>query len=561
MIKPVRPRLARIALAIAVFVVPGCEDDGGDTPAEGPVAGTSADWYGKITAEASTYRTERNVSGNLTQHVKHDEVVTMFARVTKEGARSHRIKGTMRSYTVTDITLPCYQQHGTSLTTAYAPEKDISTGVPAIPGVPVPGLPTGYFALRVDEGGGYVFAEGVAGIPGLPPDAAMELQSLGGSTIADAHTDNFAATSTCDGGITQESENDTQAPLGIGVKLGRLKGQLSADGKSASGRASWREGDTDYTLRWSLKKAKELEAEVGGPYTIERGSKVTLDGSRSRGDIEKYVWTLTPRGDCKDTSTDVPLQIGREAEQTGQTYTFTAVCGVDVKLVVHGRGGKEDADSGQVDVTPRTWKTPYITPEKLVVDDNPYRGGVNECAFDAVGARSGHYIHTSSGKPGYEVRHVDDPDGPFVGGFFLDSSDLKVWRREVRELDYIGPNGDIFVGTGAPFNALLESQIDQHESAHSTLVEAALKRDRGKRNPAQLIESLASNDETALRAAAGSSISKSDRVLCEATQHPFVFEKLKAFANVSGVVRARDGSVVATVPSLQTLANDDVTCP
>lgn len=560
----------RVILVLAALCVGvACDGGGGGgagetEPLPDPQPGTSSDWYGKITAEATNaYGRTTRASASMTQTVSHTDVVTLTSLVTKEGVRTQKIRASLSDHQTSDVVLDCYHQRSTSFTAAFAPETVSAPGAVTIPGLPggLPGAPpgtqlpggsAGFFTVRVDEDGGYAFAEGLGP---LPP-------SLVGSTIADAQTDNFVATSSCEGGVSDSSDVASTAPLGANVALDRVKGKVSRDGKSASGHETWREGDIVYHLSWSLKKAKELEADVGGPYTVERGAKVTLDGSRSRGPIEEYVWTMTPRSDCKDNTTDVALEVGQSAEKAGKTYTFTALCGVDIRLVVRGPNGTEDADTGQVTATPRAWQTPYTAPTSLVVDNNLQVGGTNQCAFEPDATKtSGHYIHRTPDAPGYEVKQVDDPDGPFAKAFYLVSPTLKVWRREVRELGYLGPNGSVFLGTAAPFNAQLESQIAKHERAHSTLIEAALKRDRGRRNPAKMIEAMASSSEALLRAAADVSISKSERVLCDATQHPFVFEKLKEFAGQAGEVRSAGGTLIATVTNLQFLAQDDVTCP
>lgn len=229
-----------------------------------------------------------------------------------------------------------------------------------------------------------------------------------------------------------------------------------------------------------------------------------------------------------------------------------------MKLEVSGPAG-DDADHGRVRVTPRDFRTKISPAQKVDVDVSSADGGRNRCAHDPIGGSNSHFLHRTN--EGFEVRRVDDPDGPFAGAFFVASTDLELTRREEREIAYRGPSGAYFVGTGAPFNAQLQSQIEKHEAAHSDLMRDALERlRRQKRDPAQVMEKMASPDETRLRAAAGQAYFQTNREICQATQHPFVFRKLAELANVSGTIRDGSGNVIAIVSDLQTFANDDFTC-
>jgi hypothetical protein len=514
----------------------------------------ASDWYGDITAVTTfAYGRTTHPSANIVQTEDHSEVVTIHAKVSKEGVRTQTIKGTLHDYDTNDITAECLRQYSTSLTEGTAPETVLGSAVAGIPGLPPGfaglGLAAGYFSLRVDEAGTYAYVDGTP------------LPSLTGTVTIETETTNHVFFETCEGAHSDSSENPSMGPIGAGTPLDRIKGSVTKDGKGAAGDTTWRDGDMVYLLKWSLKKAKDLEADVGGPYNVERGEVVNLDASRSRGDIERYVWTMTPRGsDCQDNSTEVGLEVGQRAEHEGKTFSFTALCNVDLKLVVHGKNGAEDTDnSGEVNVRARTWRTDYKEPDRVTVNDNGLVGGKNQCAYEPIGESQGHYLHRDD--DGFEVRQVGDPDGPFAKAFYLANPKLKVKRRESEDAAYIGPNGTVFVGTGAPFNALLQAQIAKHESAHTQLVAAALKRNKGKRDPAQRIEKMATTDETRLRAAADVSLSKSNRELCMATQHPYVFAMLTEYAGKTGTVKDSSGNVIAVVPNLQMLAQDDVTCP
>lgn len=551
-------RSAIVLLAIGALVA--CDSDAPPPPPAPPPPAftpvTSADWYGKIVGEAITTRNVHLQAGGLTQTNETSSVVTLTSTVSRAGVRALKIGGSWNHREVNDLVGPCFRQYSTSLSESELPEQTVMGAGPA------PGVASGYYTVRVDERGEYAFAEAIG--PIVPVLSAVALTSI--------DVDNYAAMGSCESSTSEATQRTDVGQIGAGIPLDRVKGKGARDGKSSSGQASWREGDTAYRLSWSLKKFKELEADAGGPYQVERGTKVTLDGSRSHGDIQEYVWTLTPRADCENTG-EIGLTAGKSVEVKGKTYSFTAICGVDVRLVVRGPNDTEDPDTQQVTVRAREWKTPYTPPEITFIDEDPLVGGRNQCAFEpvSVGKRTGHYLHRTPDAPGYAVKQVDDPDGPFAGAFYLVSPDLKVWRREMLEEAYMAEHvgnggevvgeGSVYRGTGAPFNAELAAQIRAHEHAHSTLLEDALKRDRGKRNPAQLLEPLVANDEVRLRAAAGDSIDKSERVLCEATQHPFVFAKLGAFAGKSGRVQSAGGTFIADVANLQTLANDDVTCP
>lgn len=96
-------------------------------------------------------------------------------------------------------------------------------------------------------------------------------------------------------------------------------------------------------VAFTLSPATKLEAVPGGPYTVERGQRVTLDGSASKGSITKYTWKVTP-GRCPGAS-------ARAKEHDGTTWTFTALCAATATLTV--TDGTTDRKTVPIAVTPR----------------------------------------------------------------------------------------------------------------------------------------------------------------------------------------------------------------
>lgn len=549
--------MRRALVLVAVCLVGtsfACDDDDDGPPQTVDPDPATGRWYGKLTIEA-TKRVDlgANPAPGITQSGREITKIAVEVEVTEEGNRTEMLTGEQWQRQDVHISMPCYTDYAT--TWGEASGRSTGNGIPGLP----PGFDAG-FTLPTSAGYFPIVGDGEGGFRLGKEEEYTTVWVQGTSTL-------YQIAETCEDGGVFENELPIDGPVDTMMPWNEVRGSLSADKKRADGskrltRGSQEEdGETTYDITWSLKREPPLVAKVGGPYSVPRGEKVTLDGSQSRGEIDEYIWKISPGQDC--TNSDVPGEwpvAGKTVEKKGKTVTFVALCTVDVRLTVRGRAG-EDSDHGKAKVTPRAWKIQNEGSSAEVVDfGETGTGGSNQCAHEPAGVVSGHYLHRTQADPGYTVKRVEDPEGPFDQELYLDAPNVRFKRREAINVAYVAPAGSVYAATGAPFNAQLEAQIRAHEKAHSDLLLGWLAAHRGRRDPMIRVEKLAGKDEQQLRDNAEAILSEAESELCRATQHPSVFRKLAQFAGVSGTVRNSSGDETF-VPDLQRLANDDVTCP
>jgi len=238
-----------------------------------------------------------------------------------------------------------------------------------------------------------------------------------------------------------------------------------------------------------------LRADAGGPYRIERGKRVRLDGSRSTGNVQSYTWTLTPKPcpSCGEMITgDTPQPIVRD----GVRVELVALCDFDAHLVV-ADGQATDDDDELVAVVPRPFKTKPEAPVKgdfdpgtdIVAPCREAYWGTNICAYEAGAGQPSdyHYLHRAPGTRtwltvGYLVGQVQDPDGLWDGWWYVTKSDLRMKRAELVHVDLgAGTCGDL-LNDGSflprtridPFDRLREA-VQAHEHEHTVALEKQLK--------------------------------------------------------------------------------------
>ena len=249
---------------------------------------------------------------------------------------------------------------------------------------------------------------------------------------------------------------------------------------------------------------------------IQRGQTLQLDGTASRGDIEEYIWTLTPKSADVQTTTKL-----------GSRQELIVLDDLDVTLTVTG-GGRFSSESVSVKVEPRPeFKTkPKHRTEEGLLDGAAianvrapevgrmfgkyellWLAGENVCAIDPAQSRFDtthilhpnvyHYDHYRSADVEkdtlFDLKQVQDPGGPWHGHYYF----IK-WKMQVDRMNLINPH---LLPTAPPIdesgrnfyqiNKLEGTDVDgylasvrRHETTHSLLAFEAL----ASHDPAREIE-------------------------------------------------------------------------
>ncbi len=239
--------------------------------------------------------------------------------------------------------------------------------------------------------------------------------------------------------------------------------------------------------------------------SAQRGTKATLDASRSKGRIKTLKWTLQPIGSSGAPSVTF--------ETTERKVELVLLEDVQVDLEVSD-GKKKSATSGTAKVTARRWTTRFqqdrndgtLDGEHLFSPDS-VPGAVNHfgqdaCAFEGRdAAHSMHATHPGTWKDdaaaGYVVARVDDPGRPFNTYWYVKNQSLIVRRRALFNPDLMA--GSVLFtqnaahGTAEAFARLVAASRD-HEYLHGELMRRELLRD----DPAKRIEKVVKQSENEL---------------------------------------------------------------
>jgi hypothetical protein len=283
--------------------------------------------------------------------------------------------------------------------------------------------------------------------------------------------------------------------------------------------------------------------------SAQRGSKATLDASRSKGRIKTFKWTLKPVG----SSGAPPVTF----ETTERKVDLVLLEDVRVDLEVSD-GKKKSSTSGTAKVIARRWTTKFeqvrndgtldgerlVSPEAVPGAQNHF--GQDACAFEGRDSAHGmHATHRDTWKndasAGYTVVPVNDPKRPFDGYWYVKTQSLIVRRRALFNPDLI-KGSDLFAqnaakGTSDAFARLVAASRD-HEYLHGELMRRELLRD----DPAKRIEKLVKHSEDELATFADMEIRATETRMQEGNFHEQeVRDALKKKYAQGGTVWVRDG--------------------
>lgn len=294
-------------------------------------------------------------------------------------------------------------------------------------------------------------------------------------------------------------------------------------------------------VHWEAELKRKLEANAGGPYAVERGESLTLDGSRSkpRKSITSYRWRFS-EADCPrvklgaDGTKTESVTPRAGAEKNGTTPSVKALCSITATLTVSD-GTSTDTDRARIRVTKRGWKQIRFT---HAAKPTPFDGnlfgfttclacefGKNVCERDGDDA----WIHpgppaSTIERGGVELARVQDPHGPFDGMAYVRGHKLEISRVALINR-HLYPGTELYrinakAGRASDVDALRRSVAD-HERFHSELAMQALPAN----DPTYALEALVSENTDVLKAYVTARLSATDQAL-EAASRDSAVKKL-----------------------------------
>ncbi len=330
-------------------------------------------------------------------------------------------------------------------------------------------------------------------------------------------------------------------------------------GRTLAGR-SMAAGPGQYVCTVELNPAGQAPkpgAVAGGPYRVERGRTVTLDGSGSKGSVREWVWTASaPR--CGGGQGGA-----RTLRHEGAKWSFVALCDLEARLTVTDANGVTSTATARVEVRPRDWKTRFehVTGErrgtsrpmaryclsvKREVDEanekakgksppippvtcgSPtewlvfFAGGANVCAAHADSGGGTHVLHPDTSRASgdgtaYRVAGLADPGGPFEGWFYVDDYRTEV-RRQTEVSRHILPGTPFYERNrgAAAYLAAVRAHEGLGDPGHSTLMKKALE----ARDPAREVEEIVSTDRAAVVRKADQALKDAERRICQEAKDP-----------------------------------------
>lgn len=331
-------------------------------------------------------------------------------------------------------------------------------------------------------------------------------------------------------------------PLMFAVGLSyQAEGRVIRDGRGSFAETWTALGGGQATISWGFNE-DQLVAEPKVQATVERGARVKLDGTGSRGRIKDYIWTFKPIG-AGDEAPDPA------AEKKGATAEVVLLDSMEITLTV-SNGDRSDKKRVQVTVTPRTsMETAFeevaeatkrgLVPEYKLSPDPVTRelkwthwleGGENVCAIDPPsGEEPMHILHPDPEKAAaddqYHLVSVADPGGPYDGFAYVDAWKVQI-KRQARINEYLLPDGPpSFRGAENFYKANAARGHDVagylkaarlHEQMHTDRMKSGLR----AADPAKDVEKRYGKDESRLRERIDRHIKDAARRVHDATKDP-----------------------------------------
>jgi hypothetical protein len=313
-----------------------------------------------------------------------------------------------------------------------------------------------------------------------------------------------------------------------------------------------------------------LEADAGGPYTVLRGKRLRLDGSRSspRGRIDSYRWTFTPAAPPDPPSPLGPPVVARlfpaspaqdagcrpdHGGKRGKTTEVLPLCTIKTTLTVRD-GGETDSDTTTITVKPRDWQTPDVDlrQERYGRWGQPQHGTPDGSTFglNVAGCGGGARIRDSYFCPlpdgdtwlgeAYTLDIVDDPNGPHDDRWWVKPRPkFEIRRRELVNA-YMYPGAGVPAGSSAPKEFYAANQeagfpiddfiryVERHEgrgqglprSGHTLAIVEAIRSAPESNDPQRVIESVVEPTERAARREADKRLRGAGERVCLNTRDP-----------------------------------------
>jgi len=214
----------------------------------------------------------------------------------------------------------------------------------------------------------------------------------------------------------------------------------------------------------------------GGPYQATRGQKVPLNGSRSKGKIEKWTWTLSPGDGCPS---GVPTKT-----VSGAVASVTVLCSLQAKLRVEN-SRKSDEKTTTVTVKARPgWKTtvPATNAVGTWISANPLVWGCtvggcqlgrNVCAIHGGSEDTHDIVHQKDPATyeddAYKLGTVTDAQSPFDGWNWVVANLSRINRKSLLNPELMVGSDTARANAGSGDYLALVQSVKAHEQFHSDI--------------------------------------------------------------------------------------------
>jgi hypothetical protein len=282
----------------------------------------------------------------------------------------------------------------------------------------------------------------------------------------------------------------------------------------------------------TFRVAADLQADAGGPYSVLRGQRVTLDGSKSApgGEITSYEWTFASAEAGDPDTPNCPIRDG--VRTPGAKVSITVLCPITATLTVSD-GDRTDSDTVPITVVPRRFKPiPYLKPQErhdLEAELRLRRRLCEDCLFgkdvDARAPRSQQIIHRP--RDPFSAAQAPHDGGPFDGMWYTTGHAYVVQRR-ARINKQLFPRSYTYrlnrdTHTLGQLN-LVRDQVIAHEQTHERLIAKAMR--SPKFRPQDQIEASVAADQPRLRSVVDGWVGTAETLLCQATTEDRVHDAL-----------------------------------